>query len=112
VAWIVALGLVGFVVFVLVSAEATRRILVVDVEAGQIVKLEGRAPADLTSDVEDVLRRSGATGQVVLRLEASRIVVRSKGALDETTMQRLRNVVGRFPVARLRTARRVRRRRR
>jgi hypothetical protein len=111
VSWLVALGLVGFVVFVLVSAEATRRILLVQVDKGRIVSASGRAPAELFTDVEDVLARSSASGRLLLRLEGGRVVVHAWGAMarDEATMQRLRNVVGRFPVARLRTARRVKR---
>jgi len=111
VAWLVALGVAAFVVFVLVSAEASRRILHVEVEAGRIVSLSGKAPADLVADVEDVLARRKASGRVLLRLEGGRVAVLGQGRLsqDEATMQRLRNVVGRFPVARLKTARRVKR---
>ncbi|MDI1444051.1 DUF3634 family protein [Polyangium sp. 6x1] len=108
-AWLVALGLVAFVVVVIVSVERTRRLLVVEAEGGKVARLSGRAPADLAADIEDILARSRATGTIVLRLEGGRVVVRAEKGIDETTAQRLRNVVGRFPVARLRTARRVER---
>ncbi len=107
--WLAALGLVLFVLVVIVSVERTRRLFVVEARGGRIVRLSGRAPAELSSDIEDVLSRARATGTVVLRLEGGRVVVRAERGIDETTAQRLRNVVGRFPVARLRTARRVRR---
>ncbi|TKC95767.1 DUF3634 family protein [Polyangium fumosum] len=109
VAWLVALGLVAFVVVVIVSVERTRRLLVVEAQAGKVARLSGRAPAELAADIEDVLGRSRATGTIVLRLEGGRVVVRTEKGIDETTAQQLRNVVGRFPVARLRTARRVER---
>ncbi|HVK65130.1 MAG TPA: DUF3634 family protein [Polyangium sp.] len=109
-AWLVALGLVAFVVVVIVSVERTRRLLVVEAQAGKVARLSGRAPAELAADIEDVLNRSRATGTIVLRLQGGRVVVRTEKGIDETTAQRLRNVVGRFPVARLRTARRVERR--
>jgi len=107
------LGVFALALFFLglfVAVERTRRILVVEVDRGRIERLSGRAPADLASDIEDVLRAGRATGRVLLRLEGGRVVVHARGGIDENTKQRLRNVVGRFPVARLRTARRVRRR--
>lgn len=107
VAWLGALGLVVFVVVVFVSVERTRRLLVVEAEGGRVARLSGRAPAELAADIEDVISRARATGTIVLRLEGGRVVVRAEKGIDETTAQRLRNVVGRFPVARLRTARRV-----
>jgi len=109
VAWIVALGLVAFVVYSLVSAGLSRRLLVLDVARGKVARLGGRAPAELVSDIEDILARSGSTGRIIVQLESSRAIVRAEGSFDEATKQRLRNVVGRFPVARLRAARRVKR---
>ncbi len=99
-----------FLIGVLVAADATRRLLVIDVVAGKVLRLRGRGPADLVSDLEDVLRRTkNATGTVMLYLEGGRVTVRTTGSFDEGTKQMLRNVVGRFPTARLRTARRVKR---
>lgn len=104
-----ALVVLTFVV-VLFLARQTRVLLVIEVSAGRILRLSGRAPAELCSDLEDVLSRSMATGKVVLFLEGGRATVRATGSMDEATKQRLRNVVGRFPVARLKSARRVERR--
>ena len=41
------------------------------------------------------------------RLEQGRVAVRADGGLGDGTMQRLRNVVGRFPAARIKSAPRV-----
>ena len=101
---VVALVLIGAL---FVAAEATRRLLVLDVSEGQIVRMRGRGPAELVSDLEDVVGRARGSGRVMLRLEGGRVVVRADGTFTEGTKQQMRNVVGRFPVARLRTARRV-----
>lgn len=107
--WVALIGLVAFVFAVIAGVDASRRLLEIRVESGRVVKLEGRAPGDLVHDVEDVLTRSRASGTVIVRLEGDRAAVRVQGQFDEGTTQRLRNVVGRFPTARLRAARRVKR---
>lgn len=105
----VVLVVLTFVV-VLFLARQTRVLLVIEVSGGRIVRMSGRGPAELCSDLEDVLARSMSTGKVVLFLEGGRATVRATGSMDEGTKQMLRNVVGRFPIARLRSARRVERR--
>lgn len=107
--WIAIAGLLVFVFAVIAAVDASRRLLDVRVHQGRIQRLEGRAPADLVHDVEDILGRSQATGRIVVALEGERAVVRVTGEFDAGTTQRLRNVVGRFPAARLKAARRVKR---
>jgi hypothetical protein len=107
--WLAIAGLLAFVYAVIAAVDASRRLLDVHVNQGVVKKLEGRAPGDLVHDVEDVLSRARATGRIVVQLEAHRAVVRVSGEIDEGTAQQLRNVVGRFPTARLRAARRVKR---
>lgn len=99
------LGLTLAVLAVLVAAlvfAASRalQVLVVDVEAGRIVRRRGRATPELLREIADVAERANATGRVTLRLEGGQVAVRTRG-LGEGTEQRLRNVVGRFPKARL-----------
>ncbi len=85
---------------------AVRRALelfVLEARDGQLVTARGRSPAELLREIEDILDRARASGTIVVRLEAGHAAVRATG-LDEATTQRLRNVVGRFPTARLKTA--------
>lgn len=101
----VAAAALVFALALVVLAWATRRalrVLVVELRAGRVVSARGRASAELMREIGDVAERSGATGRVELRLEGGRVAVRTVG-LDEATTQRLRNVVGRFPTARLKT---------
>jgi len=107
--YLAVIGLLAFVYAVIAAVDASRRLLDIHVEKGRILRLEGRAPGDLVHDVEDVVARASATGRIVVQLEGNRAVVRVSGEFDEGTTQRLRNVVGRFPTARLKSARRVKR---
>jgi hypothetical protein len=98
-----ALPLAILVLVLLGIVMAIRRaldVLVVDFEAGKIAHAHGRAPPELLREIEDVGLRAGATGRLILRLEGGVVVVRTRG-LKDVTEQRLRNVVGRFPKARL-----------
>lgn len=102
-------GAVAFSVALGALAWASRRaleVLVLEVREGDIVRRRGRASAELLREIGDVVERSRPTGRIVLRLEGGRVMVRTTG-IDETTTQRLRNVVGRFPTARLKTAPRL-----
>src|SRR5690242_14566508 len=85
---------------VMAAASPSLEVLVVDLQAGKIVRKRGRATPDLLREIDDVAGRVGATGRLVLRLEGGEVAVRTVG-LKATTEQQLRNVVGRFPKARL-----------
>ncbi len=109
--WIGIAGLLAFVYVVIAAVDASRRVLEVHVQQGVVKKLEGRAPMALVHDVEDVLSRARASGRVVVQFEGGRAVVHVSDEIGEGPAQQLRNVVGRFPAARLRAAQRVKRQR-
>lgn len=75
-------------------------VLVVDLKGGKVVRAVGRATPELLREIDDVALRAGATGRLILRLEGGEVAVRTRG-LKDVTEQRFRNVVGRFPKARL-----------
>jgi hypothetical protein len=73
---------------------------------GRLQLVRGRIPPRLLSDIDDVLQRAGA-GRVDLRgvVEDGRATLRvAGGALEPTTMQRLRNTISLWPVAKIRNA--------
>lgn len=86
-----------------IAARRATSVLVVHAEEGRVVGLRGRAPGELLHDLQDVLARSRATGRVELRIEDRGVTVYTR-SLDAATEQQIRNVVGRFPAARLKTA--------
>ena len=98
-AFVLAVGALLVLAAVFAISRALE-VLVVDLEAGKIVRKRGRATAELLREIDDVASRAGATGRLVLRLEGGQVAVRTTGLTDATT-QRLRNFVGRFPKARL-----------
>lgn len=82
------------------------------VEQGRVVALRGRAPKGLMRDMTDVLRQrpvKQATLRVVVQGGAP--ALEANGDLSEGEQQRLRNVLGTWPLAKIRAApyRRVRR---
>lgn len=95
--------LVFWIGFVLRSAFLARRLLVVETVRGKRVRARGRVPLEVLREIEDVLERARATAVLSVRLDGRdgvRVVV-DHGTLDEGALQRVRNVVGRFPRARL-----------
>lgn len=86
------------------AVRANRRLLVVRAHAGRIVRARGRAPGTLLHDFADVLSRARATCTVALVLRGGSVEVEVRGDAGPNVAQQLRNVVGRFPLARLRTA--------
>lgn len=97
-----------WIVLALLGAFASRRLLVVDVERGKIVRAGGKVPSDFYAEVVDVLERTSATGRCEVRIEKGKAIVLGSRGLSDAAAQRIRNVVGRFPLARLRAGRPVR----
>lgn len=109
--WLALAGvIVAWVVFTLWRAFASRRLLVIRVERGKIVRAWGRVPPDFYAEVVDVLERAKASGAAEVRIEAGSAIVIGSPELGASVEQRLRNVVGRFPMAKLRAGRPVRQR--
>jgi len=80
----------------------TREIFVVSVRDGRVLLVRGRAPAGLLADIGAIVAKPPvrrATIKAVAGEHNARLVV---SGLDEGRTQRLRNVFGVRPVARLR----------
>jgi hypothetical protein len=73
-----------------------------EVENGQVRFVRGRMPPSLLRELRDVLDASGQQGVVSAVLEDREAKVVVRGDFDEGTVQQLRNVVGRYPLARIR----------
>lgn len=106
------IGLVIAAALLVALAAAARRatsVLVVEVREGRVIGAEGRASGEMLRDLKDAVREARGDGRVELVLEDGGVSVRVDG-LDPGSAQRVRNVVGRFPAARLKTAPRLRER--
>lgn len=105
-AWMGIFFAVALLVALAVAARRATTVLVVEVVAGRVTRARGRAPGEMLSDLRDAVRGARNEGRIVLHLEDGGVSVRIDG-LDVGAAQQVRNVVGRFPAARLKTARRV-----
>lgn len=100
-----ALGLLALLVAVLlalsVSASRARELCVLSVRDGRLLMIRGALPPSLLEALRDIVRRTGAPrGTVRLVRAGDRARVDASG-LDEAVVQRIRNVVGTYPMPRL-----------
>jgi hypothetical protein len=101
--WFSLVALLAAFAWILTRVAASRVLFRIRAAGGRIVSATGRAPGELLHDVADVLRRHEASGAVTVRLREGRAQVVASD-LPPAAVQQIRNVVGRFPLARLRTA--------
>ncbi|MFO0591977.1 MAG: DUF3634 family protein [Polyangiaceae bacterium] len=99
---------VALLVALAIAARLAATVLHVRAEDGAIVAQRGRAHGEMLRDLADIFRRNRATGTLELRLDSGSVTPAMSG-FDEATAQQIRNVVGRFPAARMKTAPRVKR---
>lgn len=101
---ILGLAVLAIATLVLMMRNATL-LFWAEVEQGRVVKLKGRAPKGLVRDLNDVLHRRPVTRATLrVRAEGDRAGLDAKGDLKEGELQRLRNVLGGWPVAKIRAA--------
>ncbi len=99
--WFSLLALLVVFGWIVHLALESRVLFRVRAENGKLARAKGRAPGTLLHDLEDVFRRAKASGNVTVRIRAGRAEVVMSG-LNANVEQQVRNVVGRFPLARLR----------
>lgn len=81
----------------------TRELFVVSVRGGRVLVVHGRVPGTLLSQFRDILAKTPRGTVRVVRTESgARLAV--SGAIDDGTAQRLRNVLGIYPLSKLRAA--------
>ena len=109
--------LVGVAVLVLlslplaVSIYRSNELFVLEVRKGRPRIVRGRLPQRLLDDISDVVARPRVvSGRIRVVRERGRPRVFASGQFDEGHVQRLRNVVGTYEVAKILSAPRARRR--
>jgi len=91
------------------AARRANTLFVLEVHSGRIVRKAGRIPPRLLRDIADVTARPPvASARIVCISEGGLARVHASGALTEDRIQVLRNLVGQWPIARLKHARKVR----
>lgn len=86
------------------SMAHAHELFFISARRGRLLVVRGRVPQSLLEAIDDVLTRAAARdARVAVRLDGGRARCVVRG-VDEHVAQRLRNVVGTFPLARLRAA--------
>ena len=99
------------VVPLVIALSRANELFCLRVTGGRVRVVRGRVPQALVNDIADVLRSPRVEEATVRGLsEGGRavIVAKARGPIDEGQRQRLRNVIARWPVARIRTSSRAR----
>ena len=106
------LALVTLPLLVLVwRARQALTLFVIQIQAGRVTDAKGRMPQRLLDEVAAVVEREGVAGLVVTcRIEGSLPHLVFRGATNSGLEQTIRNLVGQYPLARLKHAPRIRRR--
>ena len=94
---------------VMVAAQRALTLFELEIVNGQVVRARGRIPPSLLHDFLGVCPR-GLEARVVIRCRLERGLPRliTKGPLEQDAVQQLRNLLGLWPLARLKAAPRVR----
>lgn len=89
-----------------IALRRSNELFVARVRKGELEVVRGRLPQGLFDDLEDVFARTQADASLRVVVENRRPRAEIRG-VDEGTAQRVRNVIGRFPLAEIRAGRRA-----
>ena len=108
-AWISLAFIVLLVVAVMVAARRALTLFELEILNGRLVRARGRIPQSLLHDFLGVCPR-GLASRIIIRCQLERGLPRlvTKGPLGQDAVQQLRNLLGLWPLARLRAAPKVR----
>lgn len=100
------IGMAGAVILLLVIlARNANMLFEAEVRGGRITRARGRLPKGLARDLEDVARmRPIHSARLRVTVSDRRPFLSASGDLDDNELQRLRNVVGTWDLAKIRSA--------
>ena len=95
----------GVILVLLIAARNANLVFEVRVRDGRITRLRGRAPNRLIGDLNDVLRkRPVRKARIRVVVQDKRPFLVASGDVPPEELQRLRNVLGTWEMARIRSA--------
>ncbi len=98
------LVLVAAVIALYVAADRARTIAVCDIERGKVTVTRGRLSPRVLGELRDIASRARIPhAKLVVRKENGAPALLLSGIDDERTAQQLRNTIGRFKIAELRS---------
>jgi hypothetical protein len=105
-----ALGVAAVLLLPLIVAVLrSNQLFVLRVRAGELKFIRGRMPQPLFEQIADIVRGTNATGELIVVTENGRPRLVPKGHFDAGLLQQTRNVVGLYPLAKIRAGGRPRR---
>lgn len=98
------LGVLGVLFYVSLRRALELFVLRVDATATERVRLvRGRIPPQLLGDLREVLGKSDARGTLRVRAVRGTAEIEPRGRFSPDTLQRVRNLVGLYSVAKLKS---------
>jgi hypothetical protein len=93
---------------VFVAIWRSNQLFVLRVRGGRTTFERGRMPQSLFDELDSLLRPSAADGTLIALKEDGKVRLSANGRFDPGLVQQLRNVVGLYPLARIRAGGRPR----
>lgn len=100
--WIAAIILLLLASPLVIAMMRANELFVMKIHEGQALLVRGRIPPRLLTDIGDVVR-GVATARLRCISESGKPAVYSDGVLGPVEMQRLRNLIGTWTVAQIRS---------
>ena len=100
------IGLAGAVILLLVILARNANLLFeAEIRGGRLISFRGRLPKELARDLEDVARiRPIPSARLRVIVSDHRPFLQASSGLDDNELQRMRNVVGTWDLAKIRAA--------
>jgi hypothetical protein len=101
---ILPLAILLFSIPLVLALVRANEIFYLRIDRGQVRKVRGRIPPKLLEDVRDIIKRKPPeTGWIRAVIEDRRVSVYADGELSPEQKQQLKNVVGLWPLPKLRS---------
>ena len=97
--------LLGVLILIAWAIARDREIFRMRVRDGRTLNVRGRIPQSLLLDMQSILEKTKSSGTIVALPEGDGVRLMLKGEFEPFVAQRLRNIVGTFPKAKIKNAR-------
>jgi hypothetical protein len=100
--WLLLVALALALLPLIISVQRATELFVVKVRDGKAFIFRGRIPQSLLDEIDDVVRSPKvATAELRVVRRSGKPELSARGELRAEQLQRLRNVLGRYPVQRI-----------
>lgn len=100
--WLMIVLLLLLLLPLAVAVRRSTELFVLRASGGRTRPLRGRLPARLLEELSDVIQRNGSSGELRVSFERGEPVAQMKGDFSSAARQQVRNVLGQYPLAKIR----------